>query len=106
MTVYVDDMQASFTPTHVKSRRYVMCHMIADTEAELHKMADKLGVARKWYQGDHYDIVKTKRAEAVALGAVEITWRQAGAMMFLRRRGKKMGTPDEAVARAMEARRS
>lgn len=88
MTVYVDDMAAEFRPEHVSGRRYVMCHMIADNEEELHAMADRIGVARKWYQGDHYDIAKTKRALAVKAGAVEITWRQAGEMMRGRRRAK------------------
>lgn len=53
-----------------------MCHMIADTERELHAMADKIGVARRWYQvqasAPHYDICRSKRALAVKLGAVEI----------------------------------
>lgn len=40
MTVYVDDMKA-------KVGQMVMCHMVADTEPELHAMADKIGVARE-----------------------------------------------------------
>ena len=83
MTVYVDDMRAKFG-------RLIMCHMIGDTEAELHAMADRIGVARKWHQGDHYDIALTKRALAVAAGAVEITRCQASAMTLLRR---ATGTP-------------
>lgn len=75
MTVYVDDMRASFG-------RMVMCHMIADTEAELHAMADRIGVARRWYQGDHYDVTLSKRALAIADGAIEITWRDCGLMML------------------------
>jgi hypothetical protein len=67
MTVYVDDMRAPF-------RRMIMCHMTADTEAELHEMANKIGVARKWYQGDHYDICLAMSAKAVKFGAAEITW--------------------------------
>jgi hypothetical protein len=65
MSVYVDDMKADFRPTHRPGRKYVMSHMIADTEAELHVMADKIGVLRKWYQGDHYDITQSKRALAI-----------------------------------------
>jgi len=70
MTVYVDQMQAPYG-------RMIMCHMVADTDEELHAMADRIGVARRWHQKrgtphSHYDICKAKRARAVALGAVEI----------------------------------
>ena len=76
MAVYVDDMKAKYG-------RLVLCHLVADTEEELHAMADAIGVARKWYQyphksrHPHYDICLTKRARAVALGAVEIRWRDS-----------------------------
>jgi len=70
MAVYVDDMRAPF-------RRMIMCHMLADTVEELHAMADKIGVNRKWFQGDHYDICISKRTLAVKYGAVEITMREA-----------------------------
>lgn len=79
MPVYVDDMRAPFG-------RMVMCHMVADTEAELHAMADRIGVARRWYQyphqsrWPHYDIALSKRALAVAAGAIEITDREAPAI--------------------------
>jgi len=48
--------------------------MIADSIDELHSMADKIGVARKWFQNKripHYDICQSKRALAVKLGAKE-----------------------------------
>lgn len=70
MPVYVDNMAARYG-------HMVMCHMLADTEAELHAMADRIGVSRRWYQGDHYDVCRSKRALAVAAGAIEITQRQA-----------------------------
>lgn len=82
MTVYVDDMEAKFG-------RLVMCHMIADSESELHAMADTIGVARKWYQDDHYDIAKTKRALAVENGAKEITQRELGMIVIARRRAAR-----------------
>src|ERR1051325_6794252 len=93
MTVYVDDMRAPYG-------RLIMCHMIADTEVELHAMADRIGVARKWYQGDHYDIALSKRALAVGFGAREITMRQLGSMAFLRRAGRDIGIPETAEDRA------
>jgi hypothetical protein len=54
-----------------------MCHMIADAPDELHAMADRIGVARRWFQQPpkasfwHYDIAKSKRALAIAAGAVD-----------------------------------
>ena len=73
MTVYVDDSENRF-------RRMKMCHMLADTPDELHAMADRIGVARKWYQGQastpHYDICKSKSKLAVKYGAVEIDRRK------------------------------
>lgn len=89
MTVYVDDMRAKFG-------RMVMCHMIADSEAELHAMADRIGVARRWHQGDHYDISLGKRARAVELGAREITWRECGLMMAVCRRTGRLPLPENA----------
>jgi hypothetical protein len=61
-------------------RRMKMSHMIADTEAELHAMARKIGVARRWYQGDHYDICMSKRALAIKYGAKPITMYELGRM--------------------------
>ena len=106
MTVYVDDMRAPFKPAHRTGRTYVMCHMIADTDDELHAMADKIGVARKWFQGDHYDIALTSRAKAVAAGARELTKRQLSAMAMLRRWGAPMGDPETAMQRVLDFRKS
>lgn len=80
MTVYVDDMYKS---PMGQLGRMKMSHMIADTVDELHEMADKIGVARKHYQGPpvtinpHYDICHSKRASAIWHGAKEITMREA-----------------------------
>lgn len=87
MTVYVDDMQAPF-------RNMVMCHMIGDNEAELHAMAAHIGVARHWYQGNHYDIAQSKRRLAVTAGATEITWKQCGLMCAVVKMGFPMPRPD------------
>lgn len=54
------------------------CHMMADTEDELHLMANSIGMRRSWFQSGemssmpHYDLTAGKRAKAVSLGAVEI----------------------------------
>lgn len=55
-----------------------MCHMTADTLDELHTMADKIGMERRWFQEPpkasypHYDIPEHKRDQALSLGAVEV----------------------------------
>lgn len=97
MPVYVDNMRAKF-------RGMIMCHMIADTIEELHGMADLLGLQRKWFQGDHYDISLTKRADALAYGAKAITWKQCGFMANNVRNGWPMGTPETAEDIARERR--
>ena len=59
--------------------RMIMCHLLADTEEALHAMADRIGVARRWFQHGrypHYDICKAKRALAVKYGAKEIDRKQ------------------------------
>jgi hypothetical protein len=54
----------------------VMCHMIADTPEELRAMAVRIGLALKWFQrrasAPHFDVCKSKRAAAIAAGAIEL----------------------------------
>jgi hypothetical protein len=71
MSVYVDHLQ----PT-IPSREWrydQACHMFADTEAELHALAARLGMRRAWYDvaGQHYDLTANKRARALMAGAKE-----------------------------------
>ena len=73
MSVYVDSYFAAFG-------RMQMSHMIADTLPELHEMADRIGVARRWFQSKssfpHYDVCKAKRELAIGLGALPLEKRQ------------------------------
>lgn len=82
--VYVDEARHPFG-------RMLMCHMMADSTEELLAMADRIGVARKWLQKpgtayEHFDISKSKRAEAIAAGAQEVTSRDLGLMILKRRK--------------------
>lgn len=96
MTVYVDNMNANYG-------RMKMVHMLASTDEELHEMASKIGVARKWWQspektsGSHYDICLSKKILAIQFGALEITWKQAGAMNFRRKITGELGKPEDAI---------
>lgn len=87
MAVYVDDMH--LTPLG-QYRGMRMCHMVADSTNELLAMADKIGVARRWLQHagiprEHFDIATSKRALAVAAGAVEIAMSQTGRIVRAKR---------------------
>lgn len=88
MAVYVDDMNAKYG-------RMIMCHMIADTDEELREMARKIGVQQKWHQGDHFDICLSKKAKAIELGAIPITYRQLGGLSLRRKRTGSLGTPED-----------
>ena len=49
------------------------CHMTTDGDFdELHAFAARLGLKRRWFQHDHYDLPPHGRAAAVALGAEEV----------------------------------
>jgi predicted kinase len=49
------------------------CHMTTDGDfEELHEFAARLGLRRRWFQRDHYDLPPHGRAAAVALGAEEV----------------------------------
>lgn len=69
MAVYVDDVAISYG-------RMKMCHLWADTEAELMAMVDAIGVARKWVQKPpkaswlHFDVCLAKKRLAIEAGAV------------------------------------
>ena len=86
MSVYVDEPRYPY-------RRMVMCHMLADTPAESHAMADRIGVARRWYQRHastpHYDSAKSKRQLAVAAGAIELGRHAVAAGTVDERRGSR-----------------
>jgi hypothetical protein len=69
MSVYVDAVR-------FKYRNMVMCHMWADTAAELHAMAYAIGMDRHWHQKppkaswSHYDVSVTKKNMAISKGAI------------------------------------
>lgn len=73
MPVYVDSLRDW-------GWRYgASCHLIADTLAELHEFAERIGMKRSWFQAGarpHYDLTAKRRALAICLGAVELTNRE------------------------------
>ena len=82
MTVYVDN-------SFIRYRSMIMCHLMADTTAELLAMVDRIGVDRRWIQKigttrEHFDISLAKRAKAIHCGAIEITARAMVRMIWIR----------------------
>lgn len=75
MTVRVDELRV--WPGAWGPFRRGSCHLMADTEEELHAFAERLGLRREWYQDHplhpHYDLVPSRRTRALELGAVFVT---------------------------------
>jgi hypothetical protein len=85
LAVYVDEPVWEW-----RGRRW--CHLLADTDEELHVFAAALGLKRAWFPRrpampwkDHYDIPDELRAEAVLAGAVEVDLRHVAAHVRARR---------------------
>ena len=52
-------------------------HLASDTSyAELHAFAAGLGVPPRAFDGDHYDLVEERYADALAAGAAPVTSRE------------------------------
>lgn len=58
-------------------RGRLWCHLVSDTSYdELHLVAERLGIPRRAFQGDHYDVPAEIRDEAIAQGAQPVTGRE------------------------------
>ncbi len=89
MTVYVDDSQIPATVPNDRARHSSQwSHLFADTEAELHAFAARLGLRRSYFQPGrpladkpspfwHYDVTAGKRMQAIRLGAQPVSWRDS-----------------------------
>lgn len=76
MAVYVDD---AIWPW----RGDLWCHLMADTDEELHAFGERLGLKRIWLQHrparpwlDHYDLPGYGRDQAIELGAIPVERRE------------------------------
>ncbi len=76
--------------------RMTMCHMFSSSIEALHAMADRIGIARRWFQNKpgfpHYDICKSKRSIAVSFGAVEVNRKQFVELTRLHRATPRPGS--------------
>lgn len=58
-----------------RGRRW--CHLVSDESLdELHDFVTRLGIPRRGFQGDHYDIPEEFRADVIAAGATVVESRE------------------------------
>jgi hypothetical protein len=83
---YVDTLR-SYPDAGLRFTEY--CHLLADTRDELHAMADRIGMPRRFFQDHtwrwHYDLPEPLRELAVAAGAHEVTWPAVARLLKQRR---------------------
>jgi hypothetical protein len=75
-------------------------HLVSDVSfAELHAFAERLGVPRRAFDRDHYDLPAHRYADAVRAGAVEVGSREvvrllrAAGLRRPKRHGRPLGQP-------------
>jgi hypothetical protein len=74
MTVLVDDLR-EYPHTRLPFTHW--CHLVSDASfEELHVFAEALGIPRRRFQGDHYDLPPYMRERAVEQGAHEVSTRE------------------------------
>ncbi len=58
-------------------RERLWCHMVSDDNFdELHVVAELIGIPRRGFHGDHYDVPEEWRPSAIAAGAVVVESRE------------------------------
>jgi hypothetical protein len=86
MAILIDEARWWF-----RGRRW--CHLVSDVSlGELHEFADRHGIPRRGFQGDHYDIPEEMRPGLVAGGAQVVASREL--LRRLRNAGLRL-TPNQ-----------
>ena len=78
---YVDQLRVHSTGDAATRRAgarwgHRWCHLFADEEATLHRIATAIGMRLEWCQRGkiiHYDLTPPRRAAAIAAGAIEVS---------------------------------
>jgi len=98
--IYVDQLQRWSTKLAIF--KHGSCHMLADTDEELHEFARRMSLQRSWFQTNppwahHYDLTPAKRAVALRLGAVEVD------RTFLKERYLRWKNTERSTGRSAES---
>ncbi len=60
-------------PPHTEAHGRRWSHLVSDTSTdELHAFAQGIGIPRRAFEGDHYDVPEERYGEVVAAGATEV----------------------------------
>lgn len=100
--IYVDSL---FDTTEMKSANWKYnqsCHMTADGHEELMEFAARLGIKPPWLQhpgrhSEHFDLTASKRAQAVRMGAKELTRDEAAHQLIARMDAAKAARKGQAT---------
>jgi hypothetical protein len=86
MSCYVDGLQ-SYPDAGLRYTEF--CHLLADTRAELHEMAEQLGIPARYFQDHpwrwHHDLPAPLRPRAIELGAQVLSMHEVGALLKRRK---------------------
>lgn len=86
MTCYVDSVR-QYPDAGLRFTAY--CHLLADDRAELHALAQGLGMPRRAFQDHawrwHYDLPAELRDAALAAGARAVDFHDVGLLLRARR---------------------
>lgn len=89
MAIYVDQCRWS-------ARDFSWCHMVSDVSIdELHQFAEHIGVPRRAFHGDHYDLPEHVRDVALMHGAIEVLSRQL--VVILKNAGLRLSPAERRV---------
>ena len=74
--IYIDLLSSCVPNKHWPYKH--SCHLIADSDAELHDFAKRIGLKRTWHQCkpfgiSHYDLTTHMRRKAINCGAKPLT---------------------------------
>jgi len=92
MTILIDDARWWW-----KGRKW--CHLVSDTSyEELQEFADRAGIPRRGFQGDHYDIPESYREQLLEAGAEYVESREL--VRRLRSSGLRLSSAERRARRA------
>ena len=88
MSCYVDPMQDTTPSKRWPYKQF--CHLICENSPELDAIAARIGLDPRWKQNpntpsEHYDLTAQRRLLAIGQGAIPVSVRHMGGMLWGKR---------------------